>query len=76
MGERQSVVGDWICRGFECKDRLAGRLSAPTRMQLNETLPAEWRRQRMVQRLERLVSRWIDVGASGDVSSRGSERSP
>jgi FBP C-terminal treble-clef zinc-finger len=58
-GKRHNVAGDWICRGFECKDRVAGRLDAPKRMQLNETVPAEWRRQRMRARLERLVERWL-----------------
>ncbi len=61
MGDRQSVVGDWVCRGFECKDRIAGRLAVPTRLQLNETLPLEWRRRRMLSRLDRLIGRWLAV---------------
>lgn len=68
MGDRQSVFGDWICRGFECKDRLAGRLRAPTRMQLNETIPAEWRRRRMLARLEGLVGRWVAAAEASGVS--------
>jgi hypothetical protein len=61
MGTRQSTVGDWICRHFECKDRIHGRLQSPRQSQLGETIPHAWRHRRMLDRIDRLVGRWLSL---------------
>jgi hypothetical protein len=69
VGDRHHVVGDWICLHLECKDRLAGRIVSPRQSQLGETVSPEWRHQRMLDRLDRLMGRWLaasHVDASGE----------